>query len=163
MAKFTIAILKTAIALSLAGSLFVQFVLLALVWHDMTEAGEPLWGRVAFIAIAALGIFTMQVFAVCVWKLLTLVHKGSVFSAKSFRYVNIMIAAFGFASLLAFVLAVLLAPGEVAPGIVGLICGASLVLAGIALLVVVMRRLLIQAIAVESDAQLLRTELDGVI
>jgi len=105
----------------------------------------------------------MQVFGVCVWKLLTLVHKGSVFSAKSFRYINIMIGAFGFASLLSFVLAVLLAPGEVAPGVVGLICGVSLVLAGIALLVVVMRRLLIQAIAVETDAQTLRAELDGVI
>lgn len=44
MEKVTIAVLKTVIALSLAGSLFVQFVLLALVWHDMTEAGEPFWG-----------------------------------------------------------------------------------------------------------------------
>ncbi len=163
MDKFTIVILKVVIALSLAGSLFVQFPLLALVWQDMTDAGEALWGRVAFVSIAALGVLTMQVFGVCVWRLLTLVRKGSVFSPRSFRYVDIMIGDFGFAAVLAFLLAALLAPGEVAPGIVALICGLALVLAGIAILVVVMRRLLAQAIAVESDARALRTELDGVI
>ena len=163
MEKFTIVVLKVVIALSLAGSLVVQFGLLAVVWVDMTDAGEPLWGRIVLVSIVALGVLTMQVFAVCVWKLLTLVRKGAVFSPVSFRYVNIMIGAFVAAAVLAFLMAVVLAPGEVAPGVVGLICGASLVLAGIALLVVVMRRLLVQAIAVETDAQQLRTELDGVI
>lgn len=163
MEKFTIVILKVVIALSLAGSLVVQFALLPVVWVEMTQAGEAIWGRIVLISTVGLGVLTMQVFAVCVWKLLTLVRKGAVFSAVSFRYVNVMIGAFAAAAALAFLLAVFLAPGEVAPGLVGLICGASLVLAGIALLVVVMRRLLVQAINVESDAQQLRNELDGVI
>ncbi|WP_231980124.1 DUF2975 domain-containing protein [Tessaracoccus coleopterorum] len=70
----------------------------------------------------------MQVFAVCIWRLLTLVRRGSVFSEASFRYVDVVIGAFVAASLLALALGVLLAPGDVAPGMVGLICGASLVL-----------------------------------
>lgn len=163
MEKFTIVILKVVIALSLAGSLVVQFGLLPVVWVEMTQAGEALWGRIVLTSTVGLGVLTMQVFAVCVWKLLTLVRKGAVFSAVSFRYVNIMIGAFVAAAVLAFGLAVAIAPGSAAPGLVGLICGASLVLAGIALLVVVMRRLLVQAIAVDTDARHLRTELDGVI
>lgn len=163
MEKLTIGVLKAVIALSLLGSLAVQCVLLPVIWIDMAQSEVLLWGRITLIAIFGLGVLTMQVFAVCVWRLLTLVRKGAVFSAKSFRYVNLMIGAFACASALTFLLAVVLAPGDVAPGLIGLICGVSLVLAGIALLVVVMRRLLIQAIAVDSDARALRTELDGVI
>ena len=50
-----------------------------------------------------------------------------------------------------------------APGIVGLICGAALVIAGVALIVLVLRMLLAQAVAREVEAQRLRTELNEVI
>ncbi len=74
-----------------------------------------------------------------------------------------IIGAIAAAAVLALVLAVVLAPGAVAPGIVGLICGAALVLAGMALLMVVMKTLLRQAIERENEARTLRTELDEVI
>lgn len=163
MQRLTIIVLKVVIAVALAGSLVVQFGLLPVVWADMSSAGEALWGRIALVVIVGLGVLTMQIFAVCVWRLLTLVHKDAVFSPVSFRYVNMMAATFTSAAVLALSLAVLLAPGDIAPGVVGLLCGAGLVLAGIALLVVVMRRLLVQAITFQADARHLRTELDGVI
>lgn len=163
MGNATIWALKAVIALSLIGSVAVQVMILPAVWRDMVDGGAPLWARVTLVGIAALGILSMQVFAVCVWRLLTLVRRGSVFSEAAFGYVNVIIATFAVASVICLVLAVVLAPGGAAPGLVGLICGASLVLAGIALLVVVMRRLLIQATARESEVRALRSELDEVV
>lgn len=163
MGSATILTLKAVIGLSLAGSVVVQVFLLPAVWDDLSGDGAPTWAKITLVSIAAGGVLAMQVFAVCVWRLLTMVRKGSVFSKAAFGYVKVIIGAFAFASVLAFGLAVMLAPGEAAPGIVGLICGVSLVLAGVALLVVVMRRLLIQAIARESEARALRSELDEVV
>lgn len=159
----TIAVLKVVIALSLAGSLFVQLVMLPLVWNDLADAGTTLAGRIVLIAIFAAVILTLQVFAVCVWRLLTLVRRGAVFSVRSFRYIDIIIGAIAAASVLTFALAVARAPGGVAPGLVALICGGAFTIAGVALLVVVMRRLLAQAIERDAEAQTLRAELDEVV
>jgi len=158
MAKSTILVLQVVIALALAGSLVVQTVIVPLLWADLE--GEALWGRIALVIIAVLGVLTLQVFAVCVWMLLTKVRRGSLFSPTSFRYVDVIIGAIGAAAALALILAVLLAPGPTAPGVVALICGAALVLAGIALLVVVMKALLRQAIDRDAEARALRSELD---
>ncbi|MET4636838.1 DUF2975 domain-containing protein [Mycetocola sp. 2940] len=161
MGKLTIVALRIVIALALVGSLGVQFVILPLVWADLE--GTEDWIRALFVGILALGIVTMQVSAICVWRLLTMVNRGSVFTRGAFRYVDIIIGAIAAGSLLTFLLAVLLAPGGVAPGIVGLICGASLVIAGVALIVLVLRMLLAQAVAREIEAEQLRSELNEVI
>ena len=101
---------------------------------------------------------------VCLWRLVTMVRRGTVFSHGAFRYVDIIIGAIASASALLFLLGVILAPGDaVAPGIVLLIGGAATVVAGIALVVVVMRSLLAQAVAREAEASHLRAELDEVI
>lgn len=161
MGKATILALRVVIALALAGSLVVQTFIVPAIWADL--AGEVLWARITFVTLIVLGVVTMQVFAVCVWQLLTKVRKGSVFSESSFRYVDIIIWTIAAAAVLTFAMAVLLAPGSVAPGIVGLICGASLVLGGMALLVVVMKNLLRQAIEREAEASALRTELNEMV
>ena len=84
--------------------------------------------------IVVLGIVTSRSTAVCVWRLLTMVRRGTVFSHAAFRYVDVMIGAVAAASLLTFALGVVLAPGEaVAPGVVLLIGGAGVLVAGIAL------------------------------
>jgi hypothetical protein len=111
-----------------------------------------------------LGIVTVQVVMVCVWRLLTMVRRGTVFSHAAFRYVDVVIGAVAVASLLLFGLGVLLAPGEsVAPGVVLLIGGAAALVAGIALVVLVMRTLLAQAVARDAEASSLQAELDEVI
>lgn len=161
MDRLTILALRIVIALCLAGSLFVQVVIVPLLWADLENA--PLWGRISLVVIIVLGIATMQVTAVCVWQLLSMVRKGSVFSHAAFRYVDIIFAAVAAASVLTFALAVILAPGGTAPGIVGLICGISLAVAGAALVVLVLRMLLTQALARDAEAQHLRSELDEVI
>ena len=92
-----------------------------------------------------------------------MVRRGTVFSHGAFRYVDIIVGAIAFAALLMFGIAVVLAPGETAPGVVLLICGASLMIAGVALVVLVMRTLLAQAVARDAESKDLRSELDEVI
>ncbi|WP_457964122.1 DUF2975 domain-containing protein [Arthrobacter sp. D1-29] len=164
MGKLTILVLRIVLAVALAGSLFVQVRMVPLLAVDLEEAGADLVGvRIPLLAIVVLGIMTVQVTLVCVWRLLTMVRRGTVFSHGAFRYVDIIFGAVAAASVLVFGIAVLLAPGDAAPGIVLLICGASLLIAGAALIVLVLRTLLAQAVARDVEAQHLRTELDEVI
>ena len=161
MPRVTILVLRIVIGLCLVGSMFVQTVIVPLLWIDLE--GEQLWGRIALVVLAVLGILTMQISAVCIWRLLSMVRKGSVFSPAAFGYVDVIFGAVVAASVLTFTLAVLLAPGETAPGIVGLICGFALAIAGVALVVLVLRMLLAQAIARDVEVGQLRSELNEVI
>lgn len=165
MGKLTFLALRIVLATVLAGSLFVQAVLVPLLAIDLEEAGSDLANvRIPLIVIVILGIVTIQVTVVCVWRLLTMVRRRTVFSHAAFRYVDIVIGAATAASLLTFGLAVVLAPGEaVAPGIVLLICGVAVMVAGIALIVLVLRMLLAQAVIRDAEANHLRAELDEVI
>ncbi|WP_314504757.1 DUF2975 domain-containing protein [uncultured Microbacterium sp.] len=153
--------LRVVIVLTLAGTLFVQLWMMPVIWRDLDGAPPVL--RTIFVVILVLGVLTLQVSAVCVWPLLAMVRRGSVFSDAAFRYVDVIIVAIASAAVLTFALAVLLAPGDVAPGIVGLICGAALIIGGVALIVLVLRLLLSQAVAREREAERLRSELREVI
>lgn len=139
----------------------MQTVLAPLIWIDLDDT--PSWFRIGFVAIVVLGVLTMQVFAVCVWMLLTKVRRRSIFQASSFRLVDVIIGTFAAAAVLAVALALVLKPTEIAPGLVALVGGAALVLGGMALLMVVMKALLRQAIDRENEAQTLRSELGEVI
>ena len=165
MSRLTILALRLVIAGGLLGSLFVQTVMVPLLAIDMRGADpEVLALRAPLIVIVVLGIVTVQVVMVCVWRLLTMVRRGTVFSHAAFRYVDVVIGAVAVASLLLFGLGVLLAPGEaVAPGVVLLIGGAAVLVAGIGLVVLVMRTLLAQAVARDAEASSLQAELDEVI
>lgn len=165
MSRWMIAALRAVLVASLGGSLFVQAVMIPLVARDMDGADQEVLDlRVPFLTLLVLGILTTQVVMVCLWRLLTMVRHGTVFSHGAFRYVDIIIGAIAVASVLMFLLGVILAPGEaVAPGIVLLIGGAALVIAGVALLVLVLRTLLAQAVALDLEAKHLQSELDEVI
>ena len=122
MGHLTVLTLRVVLAVALAGSLFVQAVMVPLLWIDLD--GAPTAVRVPVVVIVVLGIVTMQVSAVCVWRLLTMVRRGTVFSPAAFRYVDVVFGSIAAAAVLTFVLAVVLAPGEaVAPGIVLLVAG----------------------------------------
>jgi hypothetical protein len=165
----TILALRIVLGTVLAGSLFVQVVMMPLLAIDL-EGGDLAAVRIPLVIIAVLGIMTIQVTAVCVWRLLTMVRRGTVFSHAAFRYVDVVIGAASAASLLTFAFAFTLAlrnravGGDVvAPGIVLLICGVAVIAAGIALIVLVLRMLLAQAVARDAEAHQLQAELDEVI
>ncbi|MFS0884450.1 DUF2975 domain-containing protein [Aeromicrobium sp. 179-A 4D2 NHS] len=168
MSVWAIRVLRAVIAIALVGSVVVQVAMVALLWLDTDE--EPTGTRVALVVIGVLGVLTLQVVAVCVWRLLSMVAHGTVFSHRAFRYVDVVIGAIAAAAALIFAVAVVArfanhaTPGdEVAPGLVGLICGFALVAAGVALVVYVMRTLLAQAVARDAEARHLQSELDEVI
>ncbi|MFZ3454027.1 DUF2975 domain-containing protein [Arthrobacter sp. 7Tela_A1] len=165
MGNLTILILRVLMSAVLAGTLLIQAVLLPLLGADLDQGSPAIAAlRIPFLAIGFLGVLAFQVTLVCVWRLLTMVRRGTVFSAAAFRWVDIIIGAVGSAALLLVVLGFLLAPGEaVAPGIVLLVGGAAVTAAGVALVVVVMRALLAQAVAREAEALDLRTQLSEVI
>lgn len=168
MNRWVVRALKTVIAVALLGSLVVQVVMIPLLWVD--SGGVPDWIRTSLAVIGVLGVLTLQVTAVCVWRLLTMAARGTVFSPRAFRYVDTVIAAIGAGSVLLFSVAVVarfanhaVPEDAVAPGLVGLISGLALVVAGVALLVYVLRVLLAQAVDLDSQTRRLRSELDEVI
>lgn len=165
MGKLTILVLRILMAGVLAGTLFTQAVMVPLLGADLGGAGPDLAAiRVPVLAVVLLGIITFQVTLVCVWRLLTMVRRGTVFSAEAFRWVDTIIGAVAAAAVLTVILGFLLAPGEaVAPGVVLLLGGFAVTIAGVALVVVVMRALLAQATATDAAVRDLRSQLDEVI
>lgn len=165
MGNLALLALRIVLTTVLAGSLFVQAVMVPLLAADMDENGSSLIDvRIPVAAILVLGILTIQVTTVCVWRLLTMVRHETVFSHAAFRYVNIAIGAIATGSFLILALAVTLAPGEaVPPGIVLLIGGIAVVVAGIALIVLVLRMLLTKAVDLDTAAHHLQAELAEVI
>lgn len=155
MSTMTVRALRIALAAGLAGSLVVQAVFVPLLAADLD--GAPPAVRWPVVTIVALGVLTVQVTLVCVWRLTALVRRGEVFSPAAFRYVDAITAAAAAAALLLVGLGVVAAPGEaVAPGVVLLLGGAAVLVGGVALLVRLLRALLVQATE-------MRTELAQVI
>ncbi|MFJ4642078.1 DUF2975 domain-containing protein [Streptomyces bobili] len=165
MGRLTVLALRGVIVALLTGSVFVQAVMVPLLGRDLDEADTELaYPPAAFLVTVILGIVTAQVVLVCVWRLVTMVRRETVFSDAAFRYVHIVIGAFVTAALLMFTLGVLLAPGEaVAPGVVLLVGGAVMAILGVALIVLVLRMLLAQAVARDVEATRMRAELAEVI
>lgn len=162
MNALTVTALRAVLTAGLAGSLAVQAVIVPLLARDLDGTAASV--RWPVVAIVVLGIVTIQVGMVCVWRLLTLVRRGTVFSDDAFRYVDLIAGSAASASVLLFALGVVLAPGEdVAPGVVILVGGAGGLVAGVALLVLVMRALLAQAVRRDAEANELQAELDAVI
>jgi hypothetical protein len=165
MGNLTVIALRIVLVMMFAGSLFVQILMVPLLAVDLSGASPEVAAiRTPLVVLTVLIILSVQVAVVCVWGLLTMVRRGTVFSTDAFRLVDIVIGAFAVASLLTFALGVVLAPGEaVAPGVVLLIGGAAVMIAAVALIVLVLRALLAQAVARDVEARHLRTELDEVI
>ncbi|MFF3845315.1 DUF2975 domain-containing protein [Streptomyces sp. NPDC002328] len=165
MGKLTVLALRAVLVVLLVGSVFVQAVMVPLLAGDLKGVDADLaYPPAAYLVTVVLVIVAAQVVLVCVWRLVTMVRCGTVFSLAAFRYVHIVMGAFVAAALLMFTLGVLLAPGEaVAPGVVLLIGGVVVALLGVALLVLVLRMLLAQAVARDVEATQMQAELEQVI
>lgn len=101
---------------------------------------------------------------VCVWRLVTMVRRGTVFSHAAFRYVDAIIGAIVAAALVWFAVTALNAPGQRDdPGVTLIMGGVGLAILGVALIVLVLRTLLAQAVARDVEAAEMQAELDEVI
>ena len=93
-----------------------------------------------------------------------MVRRGTVFSHAAFRYVDILIGAIVAAALVWFAVTAVNAPGQRDdPGVSLIMAGIGVGILGVALIVLVLRTLLAQAVARDVEATQLRAELDEVI
>ncbi|EHM24651.1 transmembrane transport protein [Streptomyces sp. W007] len=163
MGKLTVRALRAVLVVVLAGSVFVQ----ALMVWVLVSGSDPEDGSLPLTplrVITILGIGTAQVTLVCVWRLVTMVRRGTVFSHAAFRYVDVIIGAITAAALVWFAVTALNAPGQRDdPGVTLIMGGIGVAILGVALLVLVLRALLAQAVARDVEAARMRAELDEVI
>lgn len=163
MGKLTVHALRSVLAVMLAGTVFVQA---GMVWvlvsgSDPEDGSRPL---TALRLITILGMVSAQVALVCIWRLVTMVRRGTVFSHAAFRYVDVVIGAIVSAAFLWFAVTAINAPDQRDdPGVTVIMGGVGVAILGVALIVLVLRMLLAQAVAREVQAAQMQAELDEVI
>src|SRR4051794_35137250 len=105
--------LRLVLTGAIVGSVFLQVLMVPLMAVDLVEADASVaYLQIPFAAIMVGIVVTAQVTLVCVWRLVTMVFRGTVFSRDAFRYVDLMIGAFAAAAVLTVALGVVLAPGD---------------------------------------------------
>ena len=163
MGKLTVRALRAVLAVVLAGTVFVQA---GMVWalisgKDSEDGSLPL---TALRVITILGMVSAQVALVCVWRLVAMVRRGTVFSHVAFRYVDGVIGAIVAAALMWFAVTAVNAPGQRDdPGVSLIMGGIGVGILGVALIVLVLRMLLAQAVARDVEAAQMQAELNEVI
>jgi hypothetical protein len=163
MGKLTVRALRAVLALVLTGAVLIQVLM---VWtliggNDPEDGSLPL---TALRLITILGMVTIEVALVCVWRLVTMVRRGTVFSDAAFRYVDVVIGAIVAAALVWFTVTAVNAPGQRDdPGVTLIMGGVGVAILGVALIVLVLRMLLAQAVARDVEATQLKAELNEVI
>ncbi|MFE6620706.1 DUF2975 domain-containing protein [Streptomyces sp. NPDC008086] len=163
MGKLTVGALRAVLGVVLVGTVFVQA---GMVWV-LVSGSDPEDGSLPLTAlrvITILGMVSVQVALVCVWRLVTMVRRGTVFSPAAFRYVDGVIGAIVAASLVWFAVTAVNAPGQREdPGVTVIMAGIGVAILGVALIVLVLRMLLAQAVARDVEAARMQAELDEVI
>jgi len=163
MGKLTVHALRAVLVVVLAGSVLIQA---GMVWV-VASGRDPEDGSVRLTAlrlVTILGMVSVQVALVCVWRLVTMVRRGTVFSHAAFRYVDMMIGAIVAAALVWFTVTAINAPGQREdPGVTAIMGGIGVGILGVALIVLVLRMLLAQAVARDVEATQMQAELDEVI
>ena len=163
MGKLAVNALRAVLAVVLTGTALIQVLM---VWVLVTGS-DPEDGTLPLTAlrlVTIVGLVTVQVAVVCVWRLVAMVRRGTVFSPAAFRYVDIVIGAIVGAALVWFTVTAINAPGQRDdPGVTLIMGGIGVAILGVALIVLVLRMLLAQAVARDVEATQLQAELDEVI
>src|ERR1051326_278769 len=134
MGQLTVRALRAALVVLLTGTVLVQALM---VWalvsgSDPEDGSHPL---TALRVITILGIGSAQVALVCVWRLVTMVRRGTVFSHAAFRYVDTVIGAIVAAALVWFAVTAINAPGQRDdPGVSLIMAGIGVAILGVALI-----------------------------
>jgi hypothetical protein len=151
MGKLAVQALRVVLAVVLAGTVLIQVLM---VW-TLISGNDPEDGSVPLTAlrfITIFGLVTVQVAVVSVWRLVTMVRRGTVFSHSAFRYVDRVIGAIVAAALVWFAVTAVNAPGQRDdPGVTLIMGGIGLAILGVALVVFVLRMLLAQAARMQDE------------
>ena len=161
MGKLTVRALRAVLVVVLTGTVLIQA---GMVWAMATKPDDGSLPLTALRLITILGMITVQVAVACVWRLVAMVRRGTVFSHAAFRYVDGVIGAIVAAALLWFAVTAVDAPGQRDdPGVTAIMGGIGVGILGVALIVLVLRMLLAQAVTRDGEATQLRAEVDEVI
>ncbi|ACZ31002.1 hypothetical protein Xcel_1983 [Xylanimonas cellulosilytica DSM 15894] len=157
--------LRLVLVLVFVGVLVAQALVFPLLAADLAwsypEAAFLRWPLLVMV-IAGLGM--VQVAVVCIGRLLTVVAESSTFSRDAYRYVDGIILAGTVATTLAVAaLAVQGTTGMLQPGLLLVTMGAIVGGAGVTLLIMVLRALLVRAVALDEETEALQAELGEVI
>ncbi|MFD5836299.1 DUF2975 domain-containing protein [Streptomyces collinus] len=163
MGKLTLCALRALLVVLLVGTVLVQTLM---VW-TLVSGNDPEDGSLPLTplrVITILGLVSAQIVLVCVWRLVTMVRRRTVFSPEAFRYVDAVIGAIVAAALAWFAVTILNAPGQRDdPGVTVIMGGVGLAILNVALIVLVLRMLLAQAVERDAEASQMRAELNDVI
>jgi hypothetical protein len=163
MGKLTVLALRAVLVVVLVGTVLVQA---GMVWA-LASGADPEDGSLPLTplrVVTILGLVSVQVALVCVWRLVSMVRRGTVFSHTAFRYVDVMVGAIVAAAFVWFAVTIINAPGQRDdPGVTVIMGGVGVGILGVALIVRVLRMLLAQAVARDVEATRMRADLDEVI
>lgn len=156
MSNLTVRALRVVLAAMFVGMLLGQVVALPWLAHVMAvDYPEVAHIKVPMLVVAILTVACGQTFVVCVWRLLELVQRDSIFSERAFTWVDRMIAAITAACALVLGVFVYMTfvlqwqqPGLALVELASVVGGLSLVL-----LLVVMRGLLRKATTLQTDME----------
>ncbi|MHC3473161.1 DUF2975 domain-containing protein [Streptomyces sp. 7R007] len=163
MGKLAVGALRVILGVVLVGTVFVQVLMMwtLISGNDPEDGSLPL---TALRVVTLVGMVSVQIAVVCVGRLVTMVRRGTVFSNAAFRYVDGVIGAIVAAALVWFTVTALNAPGQRDdPGVTLIMGGIGVAVLGVALIVLVLRMLLAQAVARDVEASRMQAELDEVI
>ncbi len=161
MGKLTVGALRVVLVVVLVGTVLIQVLMVRALVTDPEGGSLPL---TPLRVVTILGMVSVQVALVCVWRLVSMVRRGTVFSDAAFRYVDVVIGSIVAAAVVWFAVTALNAPGQRDdPGVTLIMGGVGVAILGVALLVLVLRTLLAQAVSRDVEATQLQAELDQVI
>ncbi|WP_179129628.1 DUF2975 domain-containing protein [Corynebacterium pacaense] len=144
-------LLRVVLAVGFMGCLGIQALLIASVFLDPTDSAGA--AETAVVAILVIGLICVEVAMVCVWQLLILVGRGTVFSPAAFRWVDHIIRTIGIAAILVLILGYIVGEIDDAPGVILIGAVPALLVAGVAMLVYVQRMLLVQAVGFSTELE----------
>ena len=153
MTSLTIAASKALIAVLLVGAVTIQTVIIPVLANEMAGVYPEVDNlQIPITVLAVLVVACIDVVLLCIWKLLSMVHEDSIFSRKSFRYVNMIVGALlTVAALLITILVVLMLVAQAGgPGVMLSLLAGIAGSTAVALVVMVMCGLLKKASQQES-------------
>ena len=158
MARWSSTALLVILALLAGGLLFGQLRWIPSLADSELRENPASIGAVTLLSIAGIALgLCAQLTVLAIARLVLMVRRGRIFDARAFRWVDVITAACATAS--AIVLTVLVVvestdgsrAAELPPGLAALMVGGVLALAGLALLMTVMKALLRQAVALDAE------------
>ncbi|WP_353987529.1 DUF2975 domain-containing protein [Ruicaihuangia caeni] len=148
MTNLAIVLAKVFIAVLFVIAVAAQVVVVPIAAAEAAEAGDGIeWMHMPFLVLGILFVACAEVVLWCIWRLLSMVRRDAIFSARAFKFVDAIIVALLLAgALIATVLLVRRFTGNAGPpGLFLLAFGAGIACAALALVVFVLRGLLLKA------------------